>query len=89
MTTIKCKRCVLDTTVKDIWFNEQGECKYCKIYDELEKLHPLGPNLKIELDDMIAKIKKDGRKNKYDCIVGVSRGRDSYIYTSYDKLRNR
>jgi len=72
-----CKRCVLDTTVNDIWFENSGECKYCKIHDELEKIHPLGPGLKIELDQMVDKIKKSGKSKNYDCIVGLSGGRDS------------
>ena len=72
-----CARCILDDTVNDIWFDVQGECKYCKIHDELEKAHPLGPNLAIELDKKIAKIKKAGIKKRYDCIVGISGGRDS------------
>jgi len=74
---IICSRCILDTTVDDIWFDESGECKYCKIHDELEKIHPLGPGLKMELDQMVRKIKKAGKNKKYDCIVGVSGGRDS------------
>ena len=72
-----CKRCILDTTVHDIWFDESGECKYCKIHDELDKIHPLGPGLEIELDQMINKIKKAGKNKSYDCIVGLSGGRDS------------
>jgi N-acetyl sugar amidotransferase len=72
-----CKRCVLDTTVSDIWFDDSGECKYCQIHDELEKLHPLGPGLEKELNEMVLKIKKAGSNKKYDCIVGVSGGRDS------------
>ena len=72
-----CKRCILDETVSDIYFDSSGECKYCKIHDELEKIHPLGPALKIELDEMIIKIKKAGKNKKYDCIVGLSGGRDS------------
>ena len=72
-----CSRCILDTTVKDIWFDDSGECKYCKIHDELEKIHPLGPGLKIELDQMVDKIKRAGKNKKYDCIAGVSGGRDS------------
>jgi N-acetyl sugar amidotransferase len=79
---VQCKRCILDTTVGDIWFDELGECKYCKIHDELEKAHPLGPGLEKELKEIVEKIKKDGRGKKYDCIVGVSGGRDS-TYTLY------
>jgi len=77
MATKICSRCILDTTVKDIWFNESGECKYCKIHDEMEKDHPLGPGLEKKLQKIIAKIKKRGKNKKYDCIVGVSGGRDS------------
>lgn len=36
--TICCKY-VSDTTVNDIWFDDQGKCKYCFIHDEMEKLH--------------------------------------------------
>ena len=72
-----CTRCVLDTTVSDIWFDEKGECKYCKIHDEMEAKHPLGPQLEQELKIRIKTIKNRGRLKKYDCIVGVSGGRDS------------
>ena len=72
-----CTRCILDTTVKDIWFDKQGECKYCKIHDELEKAHPMGPSLEKELAVMVEKIKLAGKGKKYDCIAGVSGGRDS------------
>jgi hypothetical protein len=37
----RCSRCVLDTTVSDIWFDDAGVCKYCHIHDEMERLHPL------------------------------------------------
>ena len=72
-----CNRCILDSSISDIWFDEIGECKYCKIHDDLENAHPMGPGLKIELDAIIAKIKKAGHNKKYDCIAGVSGGRDS------------
>lgn len=77
MESKSCTRCILDTTVTDIWFDEAGECKYCKIHDELEKAHPLGPNLEQELQIMVEKIKAAGKGKKYDCLAGVSGGRDS------------
>jgi N-acetyl sugar amidotransferase len=72
-----CTRCILDTTVTDIWFDEKGECKYCKINDEMEKDHPLGPESDIKLKAIIEKIKADGKGKPYDCIAGTSGGRDS------------
>ncbi len=72
-----CKRCLLDTTVSDIWFDENGVCKYCIIHDEMEKAHPLGLDLDKELKEKIKQIKLAGKNKKYDCIAGVSGGRDS------------
>ncbi len=71
-----CKRCVMDTTVPDIWFDEDGECKYCKIHDEMEHRHPLGEG-EVKLKHIIGKIKEAGKDNKYDCVCGLSGGRDS------------
>jgi N-acetyl sugar amidotransferase len=77
-----CSRCILDSSVEDIWFDEQGECKFCKIHDEMEKLHPLGEGLEKDLTNIVKKIKQKGRNKPYDCIAGVSGGRDS-TYTLY------
>lgn len=81
----RCSRCVLDTTVSDIWFDDEGVCKYCHIHDEMERLHPL-ENMEEELQRIVGKIKKAGRDKTYDCVVGVSGGRDS-IYTLYQARR--
>ena len=54
METILCKRCVLDTTVSDILFNKEGECKYCLIHDELEKSHPLDDKHSYILNNLIS-----------------------------------
>ncbi|PIN69084.1 N-acetyl sugar amidotransferase [Candidatus Woesearchaeota archaeon CG11_big_fil_rev_8_21_14_0_20_43_8] len=72
-----CTRCVLDNTVPDIWYDENGECKYCKIHDEMEKKYPLGKIGKEMLNRIIENIKRDGKGKRYDCIVGFSGGRDS------------
>jgi N-acetyl sugar amidotransferase len=82
-----CSRCILDTTVNDIWFDDNRECKYCKIHDEMEKTHPLGPGLDKKLQVLVKKIKKHGKNKKYDCMVGVSGGRDSsYTLLTTKKL---
>lgn len=73
----RCTRCILDETVADIWFDDKGVCKYCHIHEELEKKHPLGGSSTQDLNDLVASIRKEGRNKKYDCIVGVSGGRDS------------
>ena len=72
-----CTRCIMDTTVNGIEFDEKGVCTFCHIHDELEEKFSLNSNIENELNVIIEKIKKDGKRKKYDCIVGVSGGKDS------------
>jgi N-acetyl sugar amidotransferase len=81
-----CTRCILDNSVLDIWFDDKGECKYCYINDEMEKSHKPGIKLDIELQKKINQIKSSGTTKKYDCIAGVSGGRDS-TYTLLTAVR--
>ncbi len=74
MTIKICTQCILDTTVQDIWFDEQGKCKYCYINDEMEKLHPLDGSASKRLEAIVQQIKDAGKGKKYDCIAGVSGG---------------
>jgi N-acetyl sugar amidotransferase len=78
-----CIRCIMDTTIKVIDFDENGICNYCKDYDyrlatELYKEPERSRRLTLLLD----KIKKEGQKKEYDCIIGVSGGLDS-SYVAY------
>lgn len=81
-----CTRCILEDAIEDIWFDEKGECKYCHIHDEMEKSHQPGINLDKEYHKKILQIKNRGMGKKYDCIVGVSGGRDS-TYTLLTAVR--
>ena len=72
-----CTRCIMDTTVEDIWFDEKGVCKYCYIHDEMEKEFPEGEESKKKLLKIVEEIKRKGKGKKYDCIAGLSGGRDS------------
>lgn len=81
-----CSRCIMDDTVQGIEFDEKGECTFCKIHDDLEKKYPLNDSSKHKLNALISKIKKEGKSKKYDCIVGISGGRDS-SYTLYTVVK--
>jgi hypothetical protein len=81
-----CSRCVMDDTVKGITFDEKGECTFCKIHDDLEYKFPLNVETPNRLQALVDKIKNDGKGKKYDCIVGVSGGRDS-TYTLYNAVK--
>jgi len=79
---IVCSRCVMDDTVSGIKFDADGICDFCKIHDDLEMQYSLGNHSTNELNKIVEKIKKEGEGKKYDCLVGVSGGRDS-TYTLY------
>ena len=81
-----CTRCVMDDTVKGITFDEKGECTFCKIHDDLENKFPLNEEAPKRLQSLVEKIKQDGKGKKYDCILGVSGGRDS-TYTLYNAVK--
>jgi N-acetyl sugar amidotransferase len=77
-----CSRCIMDDTVKGITFDANGVCTFCQIHDELEASFPMNDETQKNLHEHITKIKKDGKNKRYDCILGVSGGRDS-TYTLY------
>ncbi len=78
-----CARCIMDTSVPDIRFDETGTCNFCREYDERAP-RVLTPPAEREraLAAAVARIKESGRHAKYDCIVGVSGGLDS-TYAAY------
>jgi N-acetyl sugar amidotransferase len=81
-----CSRCIMDDTVQGITFDEEGVCTFCHIHDELEEKYPHGEKSTKELNAIVEKIKKDGIGKRYDCVVGVSGGRDS-TYTLYSAVQ--
>lgn len=73
-----CSRCVMDTTVPKITFDENGFCNHCS--DFLNKQLKNEESLSIQISNtekFHEKIRNDGIGKKYDCIVGVSGGADS------------
>lgn len=73
-----CTRCVMDTTAKDIVFDENGVCNYCTTFlNRLESSWAKVADLQARHKEFIAKVKSSGRGKEYDCIIGVSGGVDS------------
>ena len=72
-----CSRCICDTTVPGITFDANNICNFCHLQDKMEKEFPIGEEGKKKLDAIVKKIKKAGKGRKYDCVVGISGGRDS------------
>lgn len=73
-----CTNCVMDTTDSRITYDENGVCDHCNDFSEnIEpNWHPNDKG-KEQLQKIISKIKKDGKKRNFDCILGLSGGIDS------------
>jgi N-acetyl sugar amidotransferase len=78
-----CTKTIMDTTDPDIQFNEYGVSNHWYRYQEMAKKYLADNNqLKRRLDILVNQIKLTGKKNQYDCIIGVSGGVDS-TYVAY------
>jgi len=84
-----CKNCILSSNDDpNIIFDSEGICNLCHIYYEAEKKHVIkGEKGKQEAETILQKIKKEGRKKQYDCIIGLSGGVDSTYLAYYIKQK--
>ncbi|MEA3360566.1 MAG: hypothetical protein U9R17_14335, partial [Thermodesulfobacteriota bacterium] len=69
LPVVRCKKCVLPKTMPYIKFDDEGICNYCKNYKQI----------KTNGIKSLQGISERYRRNdgSYDCIVGISGGRDS------------
>lgn len=81
----RCKRCVQTDSRPEVYFNEEGVCGACLYEDERATID--WDKRKIELLKIVKEAKKQAMKNKcaYDCVIGVSGGKDSTYQALYAK----
>ncbi len=72
-----CKRCIYDSRIPKISFNQEGICNYCEQYDQMVVEYPTGDKGEAILEKEVAQVKKDGVGKPYDVVIGVSGGADS------------
>jgi len=73
-----CSRCIYDSTTPSISFNQDGVCNYCEMSDQIAEEYGTGQDKGMKkFNSILKEIKHDGRKKKYDCVIGVSGGTDS------------
>ena len=73
-----CKNCVMDTSDSRITFDENGVCDHCNdFYQNVKPNWHTDERGKKELVTIMEKIKKDGKKRDFDCLLGLSGGVDS------------
>ena len=68
----------MDTTDSNITFDEKGVCDHCISFKNnvLPNWHT-GKKGRTDLENIVFKIKKDGKNKEFDCIMGMSGGADS------------
>ena len=73
-----CANCVMDTTDTMIVFDKKGVCDHCNdFYKNVQPNWLTDDRGKQKLEAIMDKIKKDGRKRDFDCLLGLSGGVDS------------
>lgn len=73
-----CQRCVMDTSDPNIEFDSHGVCNHCKAAETRfqRQLLPLDQR-RAAYENLLEKVRSDGRGKDYDCVIGVSGGVDS------------
>jgi N-acetyl sugar amidotransferase len=73
-----CARCIMDRSDPNITFDAQGVCNHCRRASELlARVRPSDVEAEAQLHQAAARIRRAGRANTYDCVIGVSGGVDS------------
>jgi N-acetyl sugar amidotransferase len=81
-----CTRCIYDSRVASITFDEQGVCNYCRQIDSLTAEYATGTAEGARrMEVILEEIRRAGAGRPYDCIVGVSGGTDSSYLVHYAK----
>jgi len=80
-----CKKCVQPDTRPGIYFNDESICGACLYEEEKKKIDWNARQRELQ---NIAKWAKENTKLLYDCVIGVSGGKDSTFQSIYarDKL---
>ena len=67
----------MDTTAPGIAFDAAGECNFCAVHDRMERAFPLGEAGRRRVHEFAEQMRRAGRGRPFDCVVGLSGGRDS------------
>jgi len=82
-----CTQCIVDESVPGANLDADDTCAYCRLHARMELQYPNDERGEAILERMIAKVRRAGKGRKYDCVIGLSGGRDS-TYTLYRAVRH-
>lgn len=80
-----CTRCAMSSVVPGIRFDDIGVCNFCHLHDRMEADYPTGEEGARILQGIARQIHVVGKGRPYDCVVGVSGGRDTSYCLYYVK----
>jgi len=79
-----CSNCVMDTSDAQIKFDGNGMCDHCNnYYNNILPNWNTDEKGKLQLNQIVEKIKQEGKNKPYDCIIGLSGGVDSSYLAWY------
>ncbi len=83
-----CRRCIMDTSDPTISFDNNGNCSNCNTALSMApKVWFPDANGEQILGTIADRIREEGKKNEYDCIIGLSGGIDSSYLTYLAKVK--
>lgn len=78
---IRCSKCVLPLSIEGVSQDENGMCNFCQEHENDSRPHTVSPSGTHSMERLKRKIMTK-RKNRYDCLVPLSGGKDS-VYVLY------
>lgn len=73
-----CSNCIMDTSDSKIVFDDKGICDHCNdFYKNVKPNWHTNKKGHDELKSIVEKIKISGKRNDFDCLLGLSGGVDS------------
>ncbi len=73
-----CTKCVYPSiSAAPLEFDSKGVCTGCQVNEKIKKISQKAWNLRLENLEKLLKSKK--KDSKYDCVIAVSGGKDSYF----------
>ena len=73
----RCSVCILPRTTKGLAFDDSGVCSLCRAQPAPSETSTNENSNHKSIDDVLQRIRELGQNRKYDCLVGLSGGRDS------------
>lgn len=77
-----CNNCVMDESDSSIIFDINGVCDHCNnFFKSIEPQWKKNISDNSKINNLVKKIKDEGKKKNFDCIIGMSGGIDSSYLT--------